>query len=712
MCLSISCPFVHAQPNNPQRGLLVDFRGQWFGIEDSPCVLQRSVDGNSLSFTQVRGAIVNDHQWPNAFYGSATELAVAMGDLDADGDLDMVRGSRYRVEWIRNTGSPASPDWEPLQWGNIVPDENAFWTPALVDIDADGDLDLFCGRLDGTLSFFPNVGDTLDPVWGMEQANYLGMHAGHFSVPSFCDIDADGDEDLFLGCDSGLVSLFRNTGSPSAPAFSLDTAFHLVTSTLNALSPHCVDIDEDGDYDLMIATAFGRILYFQNQGTPDSAIFHFESSDYAGISLGWTNLKCGFYDLDADSDNDMLLTDLNGASHFYRNKGTTAAPLYVLTTDAFCKTLQFGRNSAPAIGDIDADGDLDIVIGTHVISILENDGTPETLAWYWFTADHPVSLERFWLVPELADINADGDLELFAGSVYGELYYFNNIGTAAVPNWSLVTPHFAGISFGNNSHVAPTLADIDNDGDLDLFVEHYGTYDSLIFIRNVGTPTDTSWELVDSNYLNISSHGISFANCDFGDLDNDGDLDCIFGDAHPGKFHYFENKGTPTSPDFEYVGEISTGLGVEGETSYSSPRLADFNNDGKLDLVAGLEGGGLNFWYNTTAPAVGMTGSKPLQPDRVTLEQNYPNPFNPTTTLRYTIPGVVAPSGVEGRLPSHVRLAVYDLLGREAAVLVDGRKDPGAYAVTWDATGMPSGVYFCRLTAGNHVESRKMVLMK
>jgi hypothetical protein len=99
------------------------------------------------------------------------------------------------------------------------------------------------------------------------------------------------------------------------------------------------------------------------------------------------------------------------------------------------------------------------------------------------------------------------------------------------------------------------------------------------------------------------------------------------------------------------------------------------------------------------------------------LEQNYPNPFNPTTTVRYFVGGVVAPSGAfssgaEGPDANHVRLAVYDMLGREVAVLVNERKVPGTYQVNFDGAGLSSGVYLYRLTAGQYVESRRMVLLK
>ena len=85
------------------------------------------------------------------------------------------------------------------------------------------------------------------------------------------------------------------------------------------------------------------------------------------------------------------------------------------------------------------------------------------------------------------------------------------------------------------------------------------------------------------------------------------------------------------------------------------------------------------------------------------LEQNYPNPFNPVTTMSFVLSH-----------SSFVTLKVYDVLGREAATLVSEVKQPGSYAVKWDASsaGLPSGVYFYRLTAGSFVETKKLILMK
>ncbi|HTY37772.1 MAG TPA: YCF48-related protein, partial [Bacteroidota bacterium] len=95
-------------------------------------------------------------------------------------------------------------------------------------------------------------------------------------------------------------------------------------------------------------------------------------------------------------------------------------------------------------------------------------------------------------------------------------------------------------------------------------------------------------------------------------------------------------------------------------------------------------------------------------PEEFRLEQNYPNPFNPTTSIRYTVEGVRS----QGSGVSDVRLVVYDMLGREVAVLVNEREGPGNYEVSFDGRKLSSGVYLYRLTAGSSTAVRKMVLVK
>jgi hypothetical protein len=114
---------------------------------------------------------------------------------------------------------------------------------------------------------------------------------------------------------------------------------------------------------------------------------------------------------------------------------------------------------------------------------------------------------------------------------------------------------------------------------------------------------------------------------------------------------------------------------------------------------------------------------QPPVPSEFGLEQNYPNPFNPTTVIRYAVAGVRD----QGLGTSYVRLVVYDLLGREAAVLVNERKAPGNYEVRFDGSGLAGGVYLYRMQvrpldsargrdsesgAGSFVQTRKLLLLR
>jgi len=99
-------------------------------------------------------------------------------------------------------------------------------------------------------------------------------------------------------------------------------------------------------------------------------------------------------------------------------------------------------------------------------------------------------------------------------------------------------------------------------------------------------------------------------------------------------------------------------------------------------------------------PATGIGGEQNY-PLNYFLNQNYPNPFNPSTTIKYQIPEL-----------SFVTLKVYDVLGNEIATIVNGEKPAGSYEVEFDASTLPSGIYFYRLQAGSFAETKKMILMK
>jgi hypothetical protein len=100
-------------------------------------------------------------------------------------------------------------------------------------------------------------------------------------------------------------------------------------------------------------------------------------------------------------------------------------------------------------------------------------------------------------------------------------------------------------------------------------------------------------------------------------------------------------------------------------------------------------------------PIVSVDNEVNSLPESYNLFQNYPNPFNPSTTIRYSITN-----------SELVRIKVYDILGREVRVLVNEFKQPGNYAIKFDATGLASGIYLYRIESGSFVQTKKMILLK
>jgi hypothetical protein len=105
--------------------------------------------------------------------------------------------------------------------------------------------------------------------------------------------------------------------------------------------------------------------------------------------------------------------------------------------------------------------------------------------------------------------------------------------------------------------------------------------------------------------------------------------------------------------------------------------------------------------YHTLRDAVVGIAPDERAPNRFVLFQNYPNPFNPSTTIRYVLPD-----------RSRVTLTVFNTLGLKVATLVEGEQEAGYHDVQFDASGLASGVYFYRLTAGNVVEAKSLVVVR
>src|SRR4030095_14617243 len=160
-----------------------------------------------------------------------------------------------------------------------------------------------------------------------------------------------------------------------------------------------------------------------------------------------------------------------------------------------------------------------------------------------------------------------------------------------------------------------------------------------------------------------------------------------------------------------------SGYTVFAGTSTNGVFISNNNGTSWIQKNEGL--GNLNVWsfciinnyiYAGTSggvyrrPLSELTGIKPISneiPTQFSLSQNYPNPFNPKTIINFQLP-----------MFNYVSLKIYDVLGREAAILVNEELKPGTYEVNWDASNYPSGVYYYKLSAGDYSEAKKMILIK
>jgi hypothetical protein len=176
----------------------------------------------------------------------------------------------------------------------------------------------------------------------------------------------------------------------------------------------------------------------------------------------------------------------------------------------------------------------------------------------------------------------------------------------------------------------------------------------------------------------------------------------------------------PWADTSKYPTSITTATAADflavDTTGVRGPRKADGSlpDVNFMHLASGSKfidaGTNLGLAFNGTAPDLGCfesaysTGVASYGDVKITgyrLLQNYPNPFNPTTTIRYELPQ-----------QSNVKIVVYDLMGREVALLVNGAKAAGSYTVQFNASQLASGIYFYKLNAGSFVSTKKLVLMK
>ncbi len=549
------------------------------------------------------------------FLGGLNLPRPQFADIDGDGDLDLfVQEVTGALKYFENVGTPTEARF--VWRTNRYKDLNVGEWYRLHDVDQDGDLDILGELPFSYVRLFRNVGTPTTPTFelvsdSLRDASGKSLFADRQNIPTLTDIDCNGRLDLFIGRIDGTLLRYESVGldEQDLPRFKLITnrfedieivAQFASLHGANTLTFH--DVDNDGDEDLFWGDFFEPgLLLIPNTGSCKAPDFRNEPLSFPPndplVTSGYN--APGFADIDGDSDADLFVGVLGGA---FNPNHTAAENFYFLEADGqqftlrskqFLTSIDVGAETIPAFADLDGDGDQDLLLsnkiahddfGTGRIFHYENQGASDAPSFQLLGALDLAGAYQY--APALADMDADGDLDMFVGTWNQGVFYYRNTGDATAPVFTLDPEIHIKLTRGSNC--TPALVDIDGDGDLDLFIgESSG---DLNFYRNTGNSTDFAFELVSDNYGDIDVGRRSAPT--FTDLDGDGDQDLVVGREADGAAIY-RNMGTPELPEFAPVDGFPFPLPINTIIVF-----VDIDGDGDKDLFSGGLGGGLVYYEN------------------------------------------------------------------------------------------------------------------
>jgi len=559
-------------------------------------------------------------------------------------------------------------------------------------------------------------------------------------APAFADIDGDGQGEIvvasYSGSSAGYLYAYEKDGS-NVTGFPVNSGYITRSATL-------ADLDNNGSMEIIVSKRTyptGQVVVYKGDGTVfpgwpkdistvpaasaavgditgdniSEIIFEAYSALYAWDAGG--NPLPGFpYNLPAEtvtSYSSPILVDLDGDNlreivfGIHETGGALGGAVYILKNDGtllpgWPKSTDYWVYAPPSVGDINGDSQLDIAVGDQVLS-----ATPTNKLYAWdkngnLLPGFPV-LNQNAINAQIifADIDGDNLTELIyddnTSSGTGEgFYHAINHDATPVTGWPLITE-------GSTFFQTPCITDINNDGIMDMIgggtVGFGSSATTKIYLWNSQLPYQVPEIQIPMFQYNTMHDGVfdnptivpvELASFSASVINNDVELNWTTASE-------LNNLGFEVQKNIG--GEFYTISFVNGSGTTSETRNYSF-------IERGLEIGKYSYRlkqidFDGTYEYSSIVEVEVVTPAEYGLSQNYPNPFNPTTTIDYSI-----------QWNGLVTLIVYDLLGTKVASLVNENKEAGKYSVTFNASNIPSGIYFYTLTSGNFTSTKKLILLK
>jgi len=520
-----------------------------------------------------------------------------------------------------------------------------------------------------------------------------------FEGAIFCNMDSDPDMEIVININT-TIQAFNKDGSNVA-----GWPINVGTQPLQG-APAFGDIDGDGQEEIICTSTFGssqgKVYAYKKNGT---AVTGFP------ISPGYSARTPVLADLNNDGKLEIIVNKrLSGAGEVWVYKGD--GTVYT----GWPKPINHVPASSSAVGDITGDGIPEIIAESYT-SLYAWDRDGNLLSGFPYVL--PGDYKNSYSSPVLADVNNDGSREIIFGSQSqtgtGCVTILKNDGSVYA-GWPKITDNWV--------YTAPAVGLINGDNVLDIAVG-----DQVLS----ETPIDKlyCWDVNGNSLAGFPVSNLNAINSQIliGDIDNDNNMELIIDDntrsetGEVGKYLAYNHDGTPAA---------GWPVTLNGWTMFNVPCLTDIDRNGVLDIIgAGQTGFGptsninLYLWntgknYNASKivlpmfqynvrhdgvynrpTVVSVSENSPVVVNGFELKQNYPNPFNPSTTINFSIPKA-----------GFVKLAVYDLLGKEVSSLVNETRGAGNYEINFNASNLTSGIYIYKMTTDEFTSSKQMILIK